>query len=164
MLCQVDGDARWLAHMPVYGRFKGVAIGEKFFQGGHRQAYGRAIARPHLPDKPSARHARYILSHSSNKYSPKSHSAVKKTTSKPAKNPSQSARSTGFASSSARVASVLAISTGVSRGRSSRGNNSSPIRACAEIAENAVPGMATPRLPKNKTSTNCRKTPRICTL
>src|SRR5436309_2576659 len=35
MVCQVDGDARWLAHMPVYGRFKGGAIGEKFFQGGH---------------------------------------------------------------------------------------------------------------------------------
>ena len=62
------------------------------------------------------------------------------------------------------MASVLAIKTGVSRGKSSSGNINSRIRACAEIAENAVPGIATPRLPRNKTNTSCGKTARMCTL
>jgi len=45
---------------------------------------------------------------------------------------------------------VLAIKTGVNSGSSSTGSMSSRILACAEIAEKAVPGMATPTLPRRK--------------
>src|SRR6266478_5788712 len=93
--------------------------------------------------------------HSSRRYSPKSHSAVKKTTSNARRKPSQSQRIVGFGTSSAAVASVLAISTGVSSGKSRSGSSSSRILACAEIADKAVPVTESPRLPMNMTSTNC---------
>src|SRR5712671_5597587 len=61
-------------------------------------------------------------SYSSNRYSPKSHTAVKKITSNAIRKASQSQRNTGFSANSAAVASVLAISSGVSNGNSSRGS------------------------------------------
>src|SRR6266403_781552 len=57
--------------------------------------------------------------YTSNRYSPKSHTAVKKITSKAIRKASQSHRSVGFSANSAAVASVLAISSGVSNGSSS---------------------------------------------
>src|SRR5258707_612243 len=53
----------------------------------------------------------YPTSYSSNRYSPKSHTAVKKITSKAIRKASQSQRSAGFSANSAAVASVLAISS-----------------------------------------------------
>src|SRR6266576_877721 len=98
---------------------------------------------------------KHAFAHSSKRYSPKSHSAVKKTTSNPSKKPSQSQRIAGFGINRAAVASVLAISTGVSSGKSSSGSSNSRILACAEIADKAVPVTESPKLPMNITSTNC---------
>src|SRR5882672_7083343 len=102
--------------------------------------------------------------HSSKRYSPKSHTAVKKITSNAIRNASQSQRSTGFSANSAAVASVLAISSGVSNGNSSSGSNNSRIRACAEIADSVVPVTESPRLTRNSTNASCGTTPSSGTL
>src|SRR3989449_4259670 len=78
------------------------------------------------------------LFHSSSKYSPKSQVAVKKTTSKATKKASQVRGSSGGSASSPEVASALAIKTGVSTGKRSRGTSTSRMRACGAIAENTV--------------------------
>src|SRR5437868_3163945 len=106
----------------------------------------------------------YPTSYSSNRYSPKSHTAVKKITSNAIRKASQSQRSAGFSANSAAVASVLAISSGVSNGNSSRGSSSSRMRACAEIADSVVPVTESPRLPRNSTNASCGTTPSSGTL
>src|SRR6266478_1728794 len=98
-------------------------------------------------------------SHSSKRYSPKSHTAVKKMMSNAIRNASQSQRSAGSSANSALVASVLAMSNGVSSGSKSSGSSSSRMRACAEIADNVVPVTESPRLPRNSTSASCGTTP-----
>src|SRR5579883_325296 len=108
------------------------------------------------PNRPMARKTQH--SHSSRRYSPKSHTAVKNTTSNAARIATQSHRSAGFTSKSAAVASVLAIRSGVSKGSSKSGSISSRIRACAETAESAVPVTASPKLPRKSTKANCGKT------
>src|SRR5712671_8167076 len=102
--------------------------------------------------------------YSSNRYSPKSHTAVKKITSNAIRKASQSQRNTGFSANSAAVASVLAISSGVSNGNSSRGSSNSRMRACAEIADSVVPVTESPKLPRNSTNASCGTTPRSGTL
>src|SRR5882762_10750913 len=102
--------------------------------------------------------------HSSKRYSPKSHTAVKKITSNAIRKASQSQRSTGFSAKSAAVASVLAISSGVSNGNSSRGSSNSRMRACAEIADSVVPVTESPKLPRNSTNASCGTTPSSGTL
>src|SRR6266851_8604529 len=102
--------------------------------------------------------------YSSKRYSPKSHTAVKKITSKAIRNASQSQRSTGFSANSAAVASVLAISRGVSNGNSSRGSSNSRMRACAEIADSVVPVTESPRLPRKSTNASWGTTPSSGTL
>src|SRR5882762_456454 len=106
----------------------------------------------------------YPTSYSSNRYSPKSHTAVKKITSNAIRKASQSHRSMGFSANSAAVASVLAISSGVSNGNSSSGSNNSRIRACAEIADSVVPVTESPKLPRNSTNASCGTTPSSGTL
>src|SRR5712672_1082557 len=106
----------------------------------------------------------YPTSYSSNRYSPKSHTAVKKITSKAIRKASQSQRSAGFSANSAAVASVLAISSGVSNGKSSRGSSNSRMRACAEIADSVVPVTESPKLPRNSTNASCGTTPSSGTL
>src|SRR6266478_4207699 len=103
-------------------------------------------------------------SYSSNRYSPKSHTAVKKITSNAIRKASQSHRSVGFSANSAAVASVLVISSGVSNGNNSRGSSNSRMRACAEIADSVVPVTESPRLPRNSTSASCGTTPSSGTL
>src|SRR4029077_8721745 len=105
-----------------------------------------------------------VEAYSSKRYSPKSHTAVKKMMSNAIRNASQSQRSTGSSANSAAVASVLAMSNGVSNGSKSKGNNSSRMRACAEIADSVVPVTESPRLPRNSTSANCGTTPSSGTL
>src|SRR6267378_4809016 len=102
--------------------------------------------------------------YSSNRYSPKSHTAVKKITSNAIRKASQSQRSAGFSANSAAVASVLAISSGVSNGNSSRGSSNSRIRAWAEIADSVVPVTESPKLPRNSTNASCGTTPSSGTL
>src|SRR6267154_1807887 len=102
--------------------------------------------------------------YSSNRYSPKSHTAVKKITSNAIRKASQSHRSAGFSANSAAVASVLAISSGVSNGNSSRGSSNSRMRACAEIADSVVPVTESPKLPRNSTNASCGTTPSSGTL
>src|SRR5450631_4149606 len=93
----------------------------------------------------------HMTVHSSKRYSPKSHSAVKKTTSNATRNPTPFHCRYGERSSNPDVTSVLAIRMGVNSGSSSKGKSSSRIRACAEIADNAVPAVDTPRLPRKNT-------------
>src|SRR5712675_2092700 len=102
--------------------------------------------------------------YSSNRYSPKSHTAVKKITSNAIRKASQSHRSAGFSANRAAVASVLAISSGVSNGSSSRGSSNSRMRACAEIADSVVPVTESPKLPRNSTNASCGTTPSSGTL
>src|SRR6266403_1250721 len=102
--------------------------------------------------------------YSSNRYSPKSHTAVKKITSNAIRKASQSHRSVGFSANSAAVASVLPISSGVSNGNSSRGSSNSRMRACAEIADSVVPVTESPKLPRNSTNASCGTTPSSGTL
>src|ERR1700722_118761 len=96
----------------------------------------------------------HITLHSSRRYSPKSHNAVKNTMSNATRNPSPFHNTYGDRSSSASVTSVLAIRIGVSIGNSNNGSSSSRIRACAEIDDSAVPAIDTPRLPRKNTSTS----------
>src|SRR5580698_10451062 len=103
----------------------------------------------------AAKMARFhITLHSSRRYSPKSHKAVKNTMSNATRNPMPFHNTYGDRSSSAAVTSVLAIKIGVSIGNSSNGKSNSRIRACAEIDESAVPAIETPRLPRKNTSTS----------
>src|SRR6201992_2488300 len=103
----------------------------------------------------AAKKARFhIALHSSKRYSPKSHNAVKNTMSNATRNPMPFHSTYGDRSSSAAVTSVLAIRIGVSIGSSNSGNNNSRIRACAEIDDSAVPAIETPRLPRKNTSTS----------
>src|SRR3984957_750385 len=119
---------------------------------------------PHTPPQPATappplRRSRVSARHySSNRYSPKSHNAVKKTTSNVAGKPTPFERTNGSTSSSPAVTSVLTPKIGVKIGSRNSGNTTSRMRACAEIAESAVPAMETPRLPRKNTSSNC---PRI---
>src|SRR5947209_17475569 len=92
------------------------------------------------------------LFHSSSKYSPKSHVAVKKTTSKATKKASQVRGSSGGSASSPEVASALAIRTGVSTGNRSSGSSSSRMRACEATAENTVPTVVNPSVPRISTN------------
>src|SRR5579872_1950510 len=108
----------------------------------------------------AAKMARFHMTlHSSKRYSPKSHKAVKNTMSNATKNPMPFHNTYGDRSSSAAVTSVLAIRIGVSIGNSNSGNSNSRIRACAEIDDNAVPAIETPRLPRKNTSTSQCNTP-----
>src|SRR5712672_4822301 len=102
--------------------------------------------------------------YSSNRYSPKSHTAVKKITSNAIRKASHAHRSAGFSANRAAVASVLAISSGVSNGNSSRGSSSSRMRACAEIADSVVPVTESPKLHRNSTNASCGTTPSSGTL
>src|SRR5580704_10139159 len=103
----------------------------------------------------AAKMARFhIALHSSRRYSPKSHNAVKNTMSNATRNPMPFHSTYGDRSSSAAVTSVLAIKIGVSIGSSNSGKSSSRIRACAEIEDSAVPAIDTPRLPRKNTSTS----------
>src|SRR5580698_8351316 len=103
----------------------------------------------------AAKMARFhITLHSSRRYSPKSHKAVKNTMSNATRNPMPFHNTYGDRSSSAAVTSVLAIKIGVSIGNSSNGKSNSRIRACAEIDESAVPAIETPSLPRKNTSTS----------
>src|SRR5262245_35445672 len=77
------------------------------------------------------------VGYSSRRYSPKSHSAVKKTTSKTARKPMPFHETNGSRSKMPLVTSVLATKTGVSRGSRSSGKSSSRMRACAEMADSA---------------------------
>src|SRR5258707_2151388 len=104
------------------------------------------------------------IPHSSSRYSPKSHRAVKKTTSKAIMIPRPPKLRLGSGPRSPAVTSVVAIKMGVSTGSRSSGNMSSRMRACAEIAENAVPGMAIPRLTRKKTRDSWGKSARMWTL
>src|SRR2546422_4257857 len=101
------------------------------------------------------------LFHSSSKYSPKSQVAVKKTTSKATKKASQVRGSSGGSASSPEVASALAIKTGVSTGKRSRGTSTSRMRACEATAENTVPTVVNPSVPR--ISTNITGNKRPCT-
>src|SRR5882757_5201839 len=113
----------------------------------------------------AAKMARFhIALHSSRRYSPKSHNAVKNTMSNATRNPMPFHGTYGVRSSSAAVNSVLAIKIGVSIGNSSSGKRSSRILACAEIDDSAVPAIETPRLPRKNTSTSQCKTPTTGTL
>src|SRR5579872_182443 len=113
----------------------------------------------------AAKMARFHMTlHSSKRYSPKSHKAVKNTMSNATKNPMPFHTTYGDRSSSAAVTSVLAIRIGVSIGNSNSGNSNSRIRACAEIDDNAVPAIETPRLPRKNTSTSQCNTPATCTV
>src|SRR5258705_4703760 len=85
-------------------------------------------------------------------------------TSNAIRNASQSQRSTGFSANSAAVASVLAISNGVSSGKRSSGNRQLVIGACTKIAGSVVPVTERPRLPRNSTSASCGTTPSSGTL
>src|SRR5271163_2884666 len=119
---------------------------------------------PHTPPRPSIKPPRRrplpasSYGYSSKRYSPKGHNAVKKTTSKTARKATPFHCRKGFTSSSPAVTCVLATSTGVSSGSSNTGSNSSRIRACAEIADSAVPAIDTPRLPRKNTSSSWPKT------
>src|SRR5229473_3004989 len=62
------------------------------------------------------------------------------------------------------VTSVLATRMGVRSGSRSSGKRSSRIRACAEMAERAVPAIETPRLPRKNTSTSEGSTRKTGTL
>src|SRR6266436_1848718 len=106
----------------------------------------------------------HMTPHSSKRYSPKSHNAVKKTTSNATRNPTPFHCRYGERSSSPDVTSVLAIKMGVNNGSSSKGKSSSRIRACAEIADSAVPAIETPRLPRKNTSTSQGSTRKTGTL
>src|ERR1700722_18138047 len=125
-----------------------------------------AYAAPPISDTTiAAKTARFhITLHSSRRYSPKSHSAVKNTMSNATRNPTPFHNTYGDRSSSAAVTSVLAIRIGVSMGSNNSGNSNSRIRACAEIDESAVPAIDTPRLPRKNTSTSQCKTPKTGTL
>src|SRR5579862_787385 len=101
----------------------------------------------------AAKMARFhIALHSSRRYSPKSHNAVKKTMSNATRNPMPFHSTYGDRSSSAAVTSVQAMRIGVSMGSSNSGKSSSRIRAWAEIDDRAVPAIETPRLPRKNTS------------
>src|SRR5580704_4852015 len=103
----------------------------------------------------AAKMARFhIALHSSRRYSPKSHNAVKNTMSNATRNPMPFHNTYGDRSSSAAVTSVLAINIGVSIGNNNSGKSSSRILACAEIDDSAVPAIETPRLPRKNTSTS----------
>src|SRR5580698_8097235 len=103
----------------------------------------------------AAKMARFhITLHSSRRYSPKSHNAVKNTMSNATRNPMPFHNTYGDRSSSAAVTSVLAIRIGVSIGNSNNGKSSSRILAWAEIDDSAVPAIETPRLPRKNTSTS----------
>src|SRR5690242_451279 len=104
----------------------------------HKNTNGRRDILPHQ-------------AHSSRRYSPKSHSAVKKTRSNTARKPTPFHCTKGARSKRPFVTSMLAASTGVRSGSISNGNNSSRMRACAEIAESAVPTIEMPRLPRKST-------------
>src|SRR6202451_3286528 len=113
----------------------------------------------------AAKMARFhITLHSSRRYSPKSHNAVKNTMSNATRNPMPFHSTYGDRSSSAAVTSVLAIKIGVSIGNNNNGNSSSRILACAEIDDSAVPAIETPRLPRKNTSTSQGNTPKTVTL
>src|ERR1700753_1695270 len=100
----------------------------------------------------AAKKARFHMAlHSSKRYSPKSHNAVKNTMSNATRKPMPFHKTYGERSSSAAVTSVLAIKIGVSIGNSNNGRSSSRIRACAEIDESAVPAIETPKLPRKNT-------------
>src|ERR1700733_13366427 len=103
----------------------------------------------------AAKMARFhITLHSSRRYSPKSHNAVKNTMSNATRNPTPFHNTYGDRSSSAAVTSVLAINIGVSIGNNNSGKSSPPILPCAEIEDSAVPAIETPRLPRKNTSTS----------
>ena len=60
----------------------------------------------------------------------------------------------GARSKSDFVTSVLATRMGVRSGSMSKGNSSSRMRACAEMAESEVPAMEIPKLARKNTSTS----------
>src|ERR1700759_1746934 len=124
-----------------------------------KEAYAAA---PISDTTTAAKMARFHMAlHSSKRYSPKSHKAVKNTMSNATRKPMPFHKTYGERSSSAAVTSVLAIKIGVSIGSSSNGRSSSRMRACAEIDDNAVPAIETPKLPRKNTSTSQCKTPTI---
>src|SRR5260370_10368091 len=94
--------------------------------------------------------------YSSRRYSPKSHSAVKKTTSKTARKAIPFPLTIGSRSNRPTVTVALTTSTGVSSGSKSNGRRSSRMRACAGRAESAVPAMEVPRLPRHTRRRNQR--------
>src|SRR6266567_8391933 len=121
-----------------------------------KEAYAAAITSKTAAAQSTTRFA--IPAYSSSKYSPKSHSAVKNTTSNTARKPIPFHCITGSADISPTVTSVLATRIGASNGSRSSGSSSSRIRACAEIAASAVPAVEIPRLPRknvNKIPSNC---------
>src|ERR1022692_1621954 len=97
--------------------------------------------------------------YSSNRNPPKSHAAVKKTTSKQT---STTIGARGKSDGSARsptVAPTLAISSGTSAGKSSKGKSNSRMRACDAIAAKTVPTVAMPNVPRSITPASGPLTP-----
>src|SRR5258707_1889144 len=105
-----------------------------------------------------------LPSHSSNRYSPKSHAAVKNTTSNEVKNVSHTGDNSEGSRRSPAVASVLAIKTGARTGSSNSGRSSSRRRACAATAENTVPVVAMPMVPSARTRTSGARIGKIAML
>src|SRR5579862_634614 len=93
-----------------------------------------------------------VRHHSSSRYSPKSHVTVKKMMSNAASRTVHVGDRNPGSSSKPEVASALAMSAGASSGSSSRGSNSSRMRACDEMAENAVPTVARASVPRTRTN------------
>src|SRR6202041_4077109 len=99
----------------------------------HRERYKTRHKRPRQPGKQRRRRLSRVSTwvfHSPRRYSPKSHSAVKKTPAKTARKPIPCHFTKGSRSKSALVTSVLATRIGVKSGSISNGKSSSRMRAC----------------------------------
>src|SRR5258705_7392650 len=105
-----------------------------------------------------------IPAYSSRRYSPKSHSAVKNTTSNTARKPIPFHCMNGSGAIRLTVTSVLATRMGASSGNNSSGSSNSRILAWAKMAANAVPATEIARLPRKNVSKIPGSRPRKLTL